>query len=81
MRTVLLEGGGVVTVRGPNAGRIISTNSVMIVPLCGAAVSAIIQNSAYGNSADVGPWASLNKEVLIWSKLAPSVNLNVNGSC
>ncbi len=54
MRTVLLEGVCVVTVRAPHSGRVNGTNSVMIVPLCGVAVGAIIQDLVYGNSADFG---------------------------
>ncbi len=80
MRTVLLEGVGVIAVRTPNAGRIISTNSVIIIPLFGVAVSAISQNPMYGNSADDCSRASLNIELLIWPKVTPSFNVNVNGT-
>ncbi len=52
----------------------------MIVPLSGVTICAIIENPMYRNAADGVPVVSLNKEVCVFPKLTPFVNLDVDGS-
>ncbi len=81
MHTVLFEGVGVVISRSQCASRIFGTYSVMIVPLFGVAVCAIIQDPVYSNFADDLPVVSLNIEVRVLPHVPPFVNLDVDGSC
>ncbi len=81
IRTVVLEGVGVVTAWNPCAAPKLSTDSVVVAPLPGVTVCAIRQNPVHRNFAGCLPVVSFNKEVLVWSNFTPPVNLNVNRSC
>ncbi len=81
MHTILLEGVGIVIIRNPCAASIVSTNSIMIIPLSSVTVSAISQNPMYGNVAHGVPVISPYIEELIWPKLTSPINLNVDRSC